>query len=378
MLMKSNTGYVYKDSKGRWTARLTYSADGRRRNIERRAQPNTKNRAKVILKELIARFETSGARAVESERMTFNQLARHYDSNYLLPPEYRDGRKIVGLRSLATPKRFLRDLAEHFGPCRLRNITYGSIRTYRNARLSAPTRKTGKPPAVATVNREMALLRRMLNVAVREGWLTRNPFNAGEPLIVPADECRRERILTREEEERLLAECAGRRAHLRPLVVCALDTGMRRGELLKLLWQEVDFEEGVIHVRAFNTKTMRARLVAMSARVESGLRELFGRAADPAGPVFGGVKEVKKGFDTARRRAGLSDVRFHDLRHTAATRLVGGHIPLSEVGRVLGHTQPSTTYRYVNANVETARRAAAAMDAFNGGVSQVNYSEAVN
>jgi integrase len=59
----------------------------------------------------------------------------------------------------------------------------------------------------------------------------------------------------------------------------------------------------------------------------------------------------------------LPDVRFHDLRHTHATRLVGAHIPLSEVGRVLGHTQPNTTYRYVNANVETAKRASAALDA---------------
>jgi integrase len=68
---------------------------------------------------------------------------------------------------------------------------------------------------------------------------------------------------------------------------------------------------------------------------------------------------------TVRRAAGLEDVRFHDLRHTAATRLVGAHIPLSEVGRVLGHTQANTTYRYVNANIDTARRAAAALDAFN-------------
>jgi integrase len=74
---------------------------------------------------------------------------------------------------------------------------------------------------------------------------------------------------------------------------------------------------------------------------------------------------VKRSFDTVRRAVGLEDVRFHDLRHTAATRLVGANIPLSEVGRVLGHTQANTTYRYVNANLETAKRAAAALDAFN-------------
>lgn len=81
--------------------------------------------------------------------------------------------------------------------------------------------------------------------------------------------------------------------------------------------------------------------------------------------VFGIIDNVKRSFTAARSKAGLKDVRFHDLRHTAATRLVGAHIPLSEVGRVLGHTQANTTYRYVNANVETAKRAAAALDPFN-------------
>ena len=81
--------------------------------------------------------------------------------------------------------------------------------------------------------------------------------------------------------------------------------------------------------------------------------------------MFGILDNVKRSFTAARTKAGLNDVRFHDLRHTAATRLVGAHIPLSEVGRVLGHTQANTNFRYVNANVETTKRAAAALDAFN-------------
>ena len=84
--------------------------------------------------------------------------------------------------------------------------------------------------------------------------------------------------------------------------------------------------------------------------------------------MFGTLDNVKRSFTAARSAAGLNDVRFHDLRHTAATRLVGAHIPISEVGRILGHTQTNTTYRYVNANAETAKRAAAALDAFNSEV----------
>lgn len=79
-----------------------------------------------------------------------------------------------------------------------------------------------------------------------------------------------------------------------------------------------------------------------------------------------------------RTEAGLPDIRFHDLRHTAATRLVAAHLPLPEVGHVLGHTQANTTYRYVNANIETTRRAAAILDAFNSeGLEQLAAAEAV-
>lgn len=86
--------------------------------------------------------------------------------------------------------------------------------------------------------------------------------------------------------------------------------------------------------------------------------------------MFGIIDNVKRSFTAARSKAGLINVRFHDLRHTPATRLVDAHIALSEVGRVLGHSQANTTYRYVNANVETARRAAAALDTFNADITK--------
>src|SRR5437762_1424962 len=82
-----------------------------------------------------------------------------------------------------------------------------------------------------TVNRELGVLRRVLNVALANGWIHRSPFTMGKSLISVGDEKPRERILTLEEEARLLAACEGPRAHLRAILICALDTGMRRGEL---------------------------------------------------------------------------------------------------------------------------------------------------
>ena len=111
---------------------------------------------------------------------------------------------------------------------------------------------------------------------------------------------------------------------------------------------------------------MKERQVAITTRLALALERLKASSPDDTnGLVFGILDNVKRSFTSARSDAGLKDVRFHDLRHTAATRLVGAHIPLSEVGRVLGHTQANTTYRYVNANLQTARRAAAALNMFN-------------
>src|SRR5437667_7378683 len=204
-------------------------------------------------------------------------------------------------------------------------------------------------------------------------------MHAGDSLISCADENKRERIITRDEELRLLRACdQPRRRHVCAIIICALDTGMRRGEILSLRWSDVDLEGRVLNIRAFNTKTMKERQISLTTRLAAELEKLWEQSPkDNNQLVFGFSDNVKKSFASARGQAGLDDVRFHDLRHTAATRLVGAHLPLAEVGRILGHTQANTTYRYVNANVETAKRAAAALDAFNSDVPQ-QTSELVN
>jgi integrase len=141
---------------------------------------------------------------------------------------------------------------------------------------------------------------------------------------------------------------------------------MRRGELFKLTWADIDFKNRMITIQAFNTKTLRERQVAMTGRLALELEGLYQKSnKNPGDLVFGIITNANGAFDKVRREAEVPDLRFHDLRHTHATRLVSKHLPLSEVGRVLGHTQANTTYRYVNANIETARRAAAALDEFN-------------
>jgi integrase len=355
---------------------------GKRRDVIRAAKSRTDAREKI--KEILRDLDNDrGAETISASRMTFADLVMYFKKHYLKPAEYHGGRKIEGVRSLKPALSAVNALAAYFGRRRLQSIRYSDLRAYRAARLKEPTpvdiarhkRELETDPKaelrvtrkIATVNRELDKLRRMLTIAQREGWIKQNPFAAGESLISIADEHKRERILTRDEERALLAACSlPSRAHLKPIVLCALDTGMRRGEIFTLKWSDVDLENGLISIQAFNTKTMRERQVSMTARLASELQTLWEVSPkDGFRRVFGITYTVKTSFEAARRAAGLPDVRFHDLRHTHATRLVGAHIPLAEVGRVLGHTQPSTTFRYVNANVETARRASAALDAFN-------------
>jgi integrase len=158
-----------------------------------------------------------------------------------------------------------------------------------------------------------------------------------------------------------LAACEGPRAHLRPILICALDTGMRRGELFSLVWEDVDFENRLITVKAFNTKMMRERRIGMTERLTRELEILYAKNPDPKALLFG-ISSTKMAWNKVRLKAGLTELGLHDLRHTYATRLVSKHLPLAEVSRVLGHTQPTMIYRYTNLTVESAKRAAVMLD----------------
>lgn len=157
----------------------------------------------------------------------------------MIAPVYVDGRKVAGLRSYEDQKRRLKTLRDYFGKRKLRELTYGDIEKFKLELLAKPTHRD-KPRTLADVHRVLTILRTMLKVAEREDGIIRSPFGRGKPLVTMADEKPRERVLSREEEQRLLAACTGRRAQLKAVLICALDTGMRRGEIISLRWKHVD------------------------------------------------------------------------------------------------------------------------------------------
>jgi integrase len=226
-----------KDRPGLW-ARISYiDESGRRRVIQRKVASRTEGNA--LLKKLLRKIEDDGTRVIEGEKLTFQTLAESYTEHKLQPPVYKGETRVSGMRSWKSQLSALKPLVEHFGRMRIRSIRHADIEKYKRHRMQTKTLRR-KDRAPASVNRELGLLRAILNYAKRSGWLSRNPFGRGESVISRADENSRNRILTREEEARLLAACAGPRAHIRPLLICALDTGLRKGEMFKLRWSDVD------------------------------------------------------------------------------------------------------------------------------------------
>ncbi len=341
-------------------ARVQWTDDsGKRKQKEKRA--TSPSHANTLIKKMLREIDDYGPEYLETERITFAQLADFYEKHCLIPAVYVDGRKVAGRRSLRTPKAAVTTLKIHFGKRRLRAITYGDIARFRSVRIATPTIHN-KARSIASVNRELEVLRNMFNVAYREGWILKNPFNSGPPLIQKAHEKKRERILTPDEENRLLQVCTGRRTHLKPILICALDCGLRRGELLTLTWADVDLDEGLINLKAYNTKTEQARTVGITPRLDGELRALYQQSTrDPQERVFGVTDTFKKSFASACEDAGITGMRPHDLRHTCATRWVEAGVPLAIVSKLLGHTTQIMTSRYVNTDARTARLAVEAL-----------------
>jgi integrase len=336
------------------------NTNGKKTAIQRTAK--NKEDAKKILKKLIEKLGDGGRKAIDAEKLTFNDLADYYEKHYAKPAKFIDDRKVEGMRNVSRVKGFVKLFREYFGKIKIKQIGYEEIVAFRSYRLSIPTHYK-KTRNIATMNRELSNLRRIFNIAIRQGWLLRNPVNMGEPLIDRSAERRRTRVLSLEEEKRLLEACTGKRRHLIPLIICLLDTGARRGETLKLKFSDLDFENRLITYQALNTKTLKTRQIAMTTRVYNELSKLWENSSKNEDELVFKLKDVRKSFENACIEANIPTGRpfgitLHSLRHSAATRLINGHLPIQMVSRILSHENPQTTYRYLSSTDETLWQAA--------------------
>jgi integrase len=155
---------------------------------------------------------------------------------------------------------------------------------------------------------------------------------------------------------------------------------MRRGEILKLRWDSVNFTNKTITVVAMNTKTARARNVALTDRLRDELQELWQKSTkDQNGLVFGITDSFKKSFNSACKEAEIEDLHFHDLRHTAITRLINLGIAPMEIMKISGHTQMNTFTRYINPEASSIQNIAKALsDSYKLPTIEIEESRMVN
>ncbi len=376
---------VKKDGNEAWYARII-RFDGNGKKKQYTAKADNKTHARRLRDELEQKYTERGEMAIAGDKRRFRDLADIYTKRKLFEAEYhgtgKARRKVAGVRSLGPSLHYLNILRDHFGAKLLKNITHSEIEDFKAKRLKEPSKRGER--SITDVNRALELLRTIMSFAVRSDWLSKSPFDRGNPLISRADEVKRERVLTFEEESRLLDVCTGERLmtylrkgkeiqakrkggreYLKALVIVALDTAMRKGELLKLQWKDVNFPIRLITVTAMNSKTSKERKIGMTQRVFEQLQDLWNKSPqDEMNLVFGIKDNFQNGFTNILNEARIEDFRFHDIRHTAITRMVNAGLPPMEIMKVSGHTQWTTFARYVNPNEDSVKRIADVLGAY--------------
>jgi len=268
---------------------------------------------------------------------TFTELMDRYEQEHVLRRLRHRG-----------VKGYMNNLRAFFGDRTLADITPKLIVAYKNKRY-----EDGKAPA--TINRELANLKKAFNLALREWeWCHQNPVTR---VSMEKENNKRDRWLSEEEESRLLTACA---PWLHDLVTFALHTGMRMGEILELTWRGVDFTRRTVTVlrskngerRTIPVNETVLRVLKEKAKVRSLASDLV-FCSKAFTPMESG--HLRRSFRLALSKAKIDEFHFHDLRHTFATRLVQRGIDLYKVQQLLGHKSPIMTQRYAHHYPESLR-----------------------
>jgi len=336
-------GSVYKRKHGRsWTVDFRDETGERIQKAVLAAI--TEEDAVFVLKREVAKvFEIKHGLSQKKKTAGFRQFAHVYLNDYIK----------VARRNFRSDVYRLNNLKEFFKDVDLREITPLMIERFRKSRLKAGNSKS-------TTNRYLALMKKMFSIAIGEGYADENPVK--KLVLYSESDTLKERILAENEEARLFATSS---KHLRSILVVGLNSGMRLGEILRLRWSEIDLDAKTIRVE--KPKSGRLRFIPMNKGLFSELKSLES-ANGQSLYVFPNPKTgkpfstVQKAFYGACRRAGIKGLRFHDLRHSFATRLVQRAGDVITLQSLLGHSNLATTQRYLHANNERNRQAVELLD----------------
>lgn len=222
--------------------------------------------------------------------------------------------------------------------------------------------KTDRGISNATVNRYLIVLSKAFNLFIINKKLNiQNPlhyvqkFKENNHII---------RYLREDEEKKLFKELD---SHLKPIVVCALTTGLRLSNILNLRWETIDIKKNFLEVLMQENKGHKKIQLPLSPKFKKELKKI---GIKKSGYVFINPKTgkpyttIKTGFNRACERAGIENFRFHDLRHTVATRLVANGVDLNTVKEYMAHSDIKTTQRYMHPTPENMKNAVDILNSF--------------
>ena len=240
----------------------------------------------------------------------------------------------------------LKFLLPYFSDTTVLRLTKPMAEEFRRRRQAE---RPGHPCKDATVNRDLSVLRHILYWAVDEQLLAANPLAR---MKMARERRTRRQILSVVEEQLLLAAAPD---HLRAMIIAALDTGMRRGEITSQRWEDVDFPRKLLFVTRSKTPEGESREIPLTER----LFDLLVKQQKSEGIIIGfrgePVRIIKRSWKTALKTAEIRHVRFHDLRHTFNTRLMEAGVMQEVRMALMGHSPGNkvhSTYTHVELPVK--------------------------
>jgi integrase len=287
----------------------------------------------------------------ESRQRTFDEMMDRYLREHSQINKTQE--------SYANDKNYIRHLSKAFSGLTLDKITPKRIAEYKSLRI-----KEGAKPQ--TLKHEMTCLNHAFNLSMKEWeWIN---FNPCQRVKMPKVNNQIDRWLTYDEEERLLNACYDR-PWLKDVIRFALNTGMRQGEIMRLKWPDVDiFRKTAILLK---TKNNERRTVPLNQTVIDILKGKA-KVVSVTGYVFTHNNQpltkrvIQKQFSTSMKRARITSFRFHDLRHTFATRLAqSGKVDIYTISKLLGHKDIRMTQRYAHHCPESVRYGVDILDNLN-------------
>jgi integrase len=302
-------------------------------------------------------------RKAEAEALLNKRLADIFQGRYFPHRRQADltfsGLKVMwlsakkGKATLSHDEQRFRRIVDHFGPSKLiSTVSAEDIDGFKEALLQSTTSR-GTPMAPATVNRYLALLRSAFRLAGRRRYKHSDPMAGVEMLPENND---RDRICSPEEHEQLVEHAD---PELRLVVEFGYWMGMRLGEIANLTWDQIDLKHGFVRLRRKDTKEAAAKQVPLASELVEILKEEPRRIN---GRLFVSRSDtLSTRFAELTRKQGISDLRFHDLRHTAVTRLRRAGVDILVIQHITGHKTLSMLARYnkaTEADLKTAMKKA--------------------